>query len=889
MAPHRRSFLHWLSGRVFRLPLTKERAARALDDELSFHLDGRADELIAGGMSAEDARAEAERRFGDLQRIRREVGAVGERSRRRARLADARDAIAQDVRFAVRSLRRRAAFSLTTVVVLSLGIGATTAMYSVIDGVLVQPLAYRNPEQLVTLYTTFPNWKGKPILGEIWDRLKTPYVVYRRLLAEQRVFDDIAGFEVQEASLTLGVEGVRITRGEATANLLSVLGLRVEAGRWFLPGEDGRGAARVAVVSHRLWMSRFGGQPILGRVLEIDEEAFTVVGVLPGDFALEGDVIQSRRTTARADVWLPFGADEELLNPGGNTMELIGRLRPGISLATAEAVAAPLMRNDGYSEVRGARLVSRRDAETGGVRRPLLILFAAVGILLLITCGNVASLFLSECAMREAELRTRAVLGAGRARLTRLLLTESAVIAAMGAALGTLIGWQGLRLMLRLTPTDVPRAEMVHIGWRVWLFTIAVAGIVAVIAGLAPVLTLLRPSRSGTGRVVAGRSRLQTIVIGLQAAMSVVLIAGALLLSRSLANQQRVNAGFVASNTLMMRVDLPPSMTATPGDTRAAYLRVRDALAALPGIRRVTAASMPPLSGRTNSQAIHTAPGAGPSPIVTSERMVVFPNYFEALHVPVLAGRAFTAADVDGAPRVIIVSESFARRVWPGESALGKQLRQTKPMTVVGVVGDVRNKSLDRAPEIAFYLPFGQATARISFLVETRGEPLAFAGAARRATWDAVPGATISEVASMDQLTNIALAPSRYRAALASLFALLALTLTAVGVAGLAARGVAARLPELCVRMALGATHQRVVALVVRGGLGATAAGIAAGLSITPFTSRWLADYLFDVGARDTSSYVATSVLTGVVCIGVTLLATRRLKRADLASVLRRA
>lgn len=893
MAKQGRSFVQWVSRRVFRLPATAERTRRAVDDEIAFHLQGRVDDLIASGLARDDAIAEARRRFGDVERLRGELRTLDDRGRRRATFTDAINGVLQDVRFAVRSLIHRPAFALTAIGVLSLGIGATTAMYTVIDGVLVQPLAYRNPERLVTLYTTFPEWKGKPILGAIWDRLKTPYLVYQRLLSEGNVFEGVAGFYVHDASLAVGTEGARVMRGEATANLLQVLGVHVDQGRWFLPGEDGRGAARVAVVSHELWATRFGGEPVLGRVLKIDEEPFTVVGVLPSDFALEGDLIQNRRTAARADIWLPFGTDEQALEPGSNTMELIARLRHGVSLATAEAAVTPLMRNEKYAEKRGARLISRRDAETGAIKRPLLILFGAVGILLLITCGNIATLFLSECAMRETELRTRAVLGAGRARLARLLLTESAVIAAAGAMAGTLVGWQGSRLMLRLTPIDVPRANMVHINWRVWLFTIGIAAAVALLAGLAPVLTLLRPGdgRGGAGqRVVAGRSRLQTIVIGLQAAMSVVLIAGALSLGRSLANQHRVNPGFAAANTLIVRVDLPQSLGANVADARRAYELARDALAATPGVRHVTAASTPPLSGRTNSVSTSTAPGATSTTTAPAERMVILPDYFETLHVPVLAGRAFAASDVSGAPNVIIVSESFARRFWPDGPALGKQLRQPGgAATVVGVVGDVRNKSLDHRPEIAFYLPFAQVPARMSFLIETHGDPLALASEAQRVVWSAVPGATVSDVASMDQLMSIALAPGRYRAALASLFAVLALTLTAVGVAGLAARGVSARLPELCIRMALGATYQRMVSLVVRSGLGATAVGIAGGLLITPFISRWLGDYLFDVGARDMLSYVGTSAITAAVCVGVTLLATRRLRRADLASVLRRA
>jgi hypothetical protein len=339
-----------------------------------------------------------------------------------------------------------------------------------------------------------------------------------------------------------------------------------------------------------------------------------------------------------------------------------------------------------------------------------------------------------------------------------------------------------------------------------------------------------------------------------------------------------------------MQVEIPRSRTPNEGDGQRMNAIVSDALATVPGVLRVTAALTPPLSGRANGQAVSPRPSEKLSTAgATAEHMVVYANYFDVMHVPILAGRAFNAQDVEGAPRVAIVSDGFARRFWPNEPAVGREFRHPNGVaTIVGVVGDVRNKSLDRAPESVFYLPATQASSQLSFLIETRGEPLTIAPAAQRAVWAAIPGATISDVTTMERLMNRALAPSRYRAVLASLFAVIALTLTAVGVAGLAARGVATRLPELCIRIALGATPQRVLALATSRGLGATLAGIVVGLSVTPFTSRWLANYLFEVPISDVASYVATCALTGIVCAAATLLATKRLRRADLSEVLRR-
>jgi len=893
MSDPRRSLVHWLSRRVFRLPATKPRIGRAVDDEIEFHVQERVDEFIAAGMSPTEAAAEVRRRFGDISTLRGQLVTIEERARRRSTVAGIWNGLTQDIRFAARSLRRRPAFAATALLTLALGIGATTAMFSVIDGVLLQPLPYREPDRLVTIFTTFPYWKGQPVVGARWNQLRSPYPDYMRLVSGQQVFDGVAGFQVSDASLTVGTETVSINEGMATANLLRVLGTTVSSGRWFLPGEDGTTAQHVAVISHELWLGRFGGEPMLGRTLTLDEQSFTIVGILPPRFSLAGSLIQTDGSTQRADLWIPIGVYPSSLQPNNHTLELIGRLRAGVSLAVAQAVTEPLIRGDRPAARRGAHLVPRDDVETGEVRRPLLLLFASVTLLLLITCGNVATLFLAECAVREPELRTRAVLGAGRARLVRLLLTESAVIAAGGEAGGALLGWWGVRVMLRLAPSELPHVEMIHMSIRVCVFAMGVAGLVAVFAGIVPAFTFTRDGtgvRASGARVAAGRSRLQTSVIAFQSAMSVVLIAGAILLGRSLVNEGRVDPGFRAERMLMMQVDIPRSLAPTSSDDRRLKLFVNDALTSLPGVSRVTAASMPPLSGRTNGQMASPRPSEAMSVSGSNvERMVIFPNYFDALRIPLVAGRRFTEQDVEDGPRVAIVSEAFARRFWPNESAVGKQFRHPNGVpTIVGVVGDVRNKSLDRAAEPVFYLPAMQANARLSFLIETRGEPLAIAAAAQRAVWTAIPGATISEVTSMERLMSRALAPGRYRATLAALFAVIALTLTAVGVAGLAARGVATRLPELCIRIALGATPRRVLALATSRGLGATLAGIVIGLAVTPFTSRWLADYLFQVPVRDATSYFATCGLTAIVCVGATLLATKRLRHADLSAVLRR-
>jgi predicted permease len=687
--------------------------------------------------------------------MRRDRCSARDKDHVRERFAD----VAQDIGFAVRTLRRRPAFAATALLTLALGIGATTAMFTVVDGVLLQPLPYRDPSRLVSIYTTFPHWKGQPVVGSIWNTLRTPYPDYMNLIKSQRSFEGVAGFMLSNASLGLGDKSISIHEGYGTANLLPLLGVKPSLGRWFLPGEDGPAALHLALLSHELWQARFGGDSaILGRSVHVDEEAYTVIGVMPPGFSLSGKLVERPGASFRGRV---VSVRRVVRNAyrGNHTMELIGRLRPGVSITAALADAEPLLRGERRPERRGATLVARAVEETKEVQRPLLLLFASVGVLLLITCGNIALLFLSECVVREPEMRTRAVLGAGRSRLVRLLLTESAVIAAIGAIAGGALGWWGTRIMIALAPTELPHAEMVGVNVRVALFAMAVAAVVALISGAAPALSLTRPDakRGSRSRVAGGRSRVQTAVIGLQACLSVVLMAGAGLLARSLVNERRVDPGFRYERRLTLRVELPSLFNRTASDRVRGYDIVAAALQALPGVVRVASAMHVPLSGRTNGQAVSVPPAVklGSAGSAEAEHAIVSANYFEVLHIPLIAGRAFTAQDRDSVPPVGIVSEASPRRFWPGETAIGKQFRSPNGVvTVVGIVGNVKNKTLSRDARFSSTRPQTQERSRMSFIVETRRDPPDLASAAERAVWAAVPGATVSEVSSLDALMD---------------------------------------------------------------------------------------------------------------------------------------
>jgi putative ABC transport system permease protein len=802
---------------------------------------------------------------------------------------EAIEGLASDAAITVRTLRRRPAFTVMMFSTLAMGIGATASMFSVINGVLLRDLPYRDPGQLVSIYTTFPKWRGQPILGELWNTIRTSYADYIHLVNAQRSLSGVAGFYYGDASLRIGEGTQSIAIGAATANLFSVLGVAPASGRWFASGEDGQAAQRVAVLSHELWQSRFNGAPMLDSSISINEASYRVIGILPRGFGLTARPVVSRGPRA-LDLWVPVGVDPDVFQVGNQTLELIARLRPGVSISAAFADVEPLLRGDRSKETRSARIIPRAEEETSEVRRPLVLLFAAVGLLLAITCGNVAMLFLSECAVRIHELQTRALLGAGRARLVRLLLTESAVIAMTGAVAGVCLAWWATRAMIALAPVELPHTSAVGLDLRVCLFTAGIAAVVALISGAMPALVLTRDSLSRNvshSRVASGRLTIQTTVIALQAAFSIILMSGAALLGQSLINQQRTNPGFRTKGILKLRVDLARSVDRDAEGRRAAYASVVDRLTELSGVESVALVSNAPLAGRTNSQSVSTKVEEKLNSSTSAERLVISPNYFDVMRIPIRAGRVFNESDVKGALKVSVVSEAFAHRFWPGEQVVGKQFRSPQGvLTVVGVAADVKSSSLDHAPEAAYYLKYGQEFARMSVVVVAR-DPASLTPAAVRAVWEASPGSTVSQSATGEALVAKALAPGRYRATLASLFAGMALLLTAVGVAGLIARGVAARLRELCIRMAVGATPRRAFVLAAARGIGAVGGGVLIGLVITPITSRWLSEYLYEARASDWRALFTTIGSTLAVCATATFVATKRLRRVDIAGELR--
>ncbi|MES2306920.1 MAG: ABC transporter permease [Gemmatimonadota bacterium] len=861
----------------------REQLDRELAEELEEHIEFLARDLEHAGTSPDEALAVARRQVGNIGRHReasRDVWGF-----------PTVDDVLQDLRQGMRGLRRSPLFTLTMVGTIALGVGAATAMFSVVNGVLLRPLPYRDPAQLVTIYSVFPGFRGQPTTGELWNVLRTPYPDYVRYRDAAHSVTSVAGFNTGTVSATFAEETVELRRAQGTANLLQTLGVSVAQGRWFLPGEEGRGSPRLAVLSHRLWMGRFGGSAIIGTTITLNEAPFVVIGILPPSFGIRGRIIGTEMDV-EPDVWIPIGADGRGFEPGNHTLEIVGRLQPGVTIDAAFAEAEPLIRGDASPAKRTARMIPRVEAEIGAVRQPLLLLLGAVAVFLAIACGNVAALFLAECTRRKAELRTRIALGAGRARMIRLLLTESGMLALAGALIGAGFAWFATRTLLAVAPSELPHADQVAVDFRVLAFTAAIASLVAAVSAVAPALHFTRNGERLTSvgnRVVAGRSRVQSVAIGIQAAGTLVLLISAGLLGRSFLREGEVDPGFVPGNALLVGVTLPRSQTASRADTKRLYDLLTEALGDVPAVSTVTAMSTPPLSGRSNGQAVRTLPIEDPTlPATNVSNAAVLANYFETMGIPVLAGRPFSSTDTAGAPLVAIVSEAMARRFWGVTTAVGRQFKHPNGIaTVVGVVGDVRSKALHLPAEPQFYLPASQAPGALTFILRTRGDPMLLGDPARRAVWRTVGGATISQVTSTAALMERALAPSRYRAVLAALFGALAIALTLVGVAGLAARTVSIRMRELCLRMALGATRSRAVVLAIGPAMLAVVIGAGIGLLVASTTSRLLSNYLYEVTPTDALTYAAVTGGCVAACFIAGVIAAKPLYRTSVAAILR--
>jgi putative ABC transport system permease protein len=797
------------------------------------------------------------------------------------------ESLVQDIRFALRSLRRRPTFAAVALLTIALAIGSATSIYSVVDGVLFRSLPGRDAGRIVAIWQTDESRKKQAILAANWDRVPLDYTDFITWRATQKSFAGVGVWSGWGWRLTNEQGQEQVAGGRVSPGLLEMLGAVPVLGRTFLPGEDVPGGPRVTMLSFEAWQARFGGRrDIVGQTVRLDETPYQIIGVLPEGFTLE-------RGKPAAPFWVPAGQAPGDIGQRNRSFRALGRIAPGVTLeqATLETQAS-LNANDSETK-RGVRITPFVRDETRDVRAPMLVLLGAVGLLLLIACVNMATLLLGETASRDMEISARLALGATRARIIRQLLTESLLLSLVGGALGAMLAWWGTRGIIALAPPKIPGILAAHVDARV----LGVATLIAVVNGLlfgaAPALSWTR-GRSASllrvGQTVRGRGDLQRWMIGIELAFSVVLLTGAGLVARSLQKLSAVDPGFRADHLAAVRISYPnPS-----GDTIALRQFYADAfarIATLPGVVAVTAGSNIPFTNGSSSSPL-LLPGEGQAEMKARkhevQQRVIAANYFAVMGIPVIAGRAFDESDRSGGPLAAIISEAAARRDFPNESAIGKLVKyQGAWRQVVGVVQDVKYNRLSMPDQASIYTPMTQRTSVMDLVVRTNADAESVAKPIREILRELDPGVIVANVDAVPSLITRSFAEERFRTMLIGLFAAIAAVLAAVGMYGVTARAVTRRTREVGIRVALGATSRSVSTMIARQTLAGVLIGVSLGVLASFGAATLLSPYLFGITPHDPATFGAVLAFLTTVSAVATWLPARRAGRVEPATVLR--
>ena len=808
----------------------------------------------------------------------------------------AHDMLDLDLKYAVRGLRRRPGFTAVVVLTLALGIGATTAIFSVVNGVLLRPLPFPEPDRLVYL-------RGHPIDGDV-AKVGTAqsYLDYLDIRARARSFSSLAAVRGGTQTLTLpGSEPALVSEAVATSNLFPTLGVAPALGRGFVPDDERPGSPAVAVLSDALWRDRFGGDlAVLGRSIRLDGEPVTVVGVLPPAFGY-------RRS---AQLWRPLVPTRIDMERGTHQYAVIGRLAAGVSLEQAASEARAIARGlelqyPADNAKRGARLEPMRDVLVQDARPALLVLFGAVALVLLIGCANLASLFLARAAAREREVAVRAALGAGRGRLLRQFLTESLLLTLIGGAAGLGVAWGGMRALLALAPRTIPRADEVALDLPVLAFLLGASVLTGIAFGVLPALQLRRGAASvaslkdgarGATAGVARRRLRHGLVVG-EVALATVLVVGAALLLKSFWLTQRVDPGFAPDGLLVAQLELPSTRYDAPAKVVRFYDRLRGELEGVPGVQSVAVAYEHPLGeGWTSSFTIEgrDRPPVGLEP--EARVRPVQPGYFKTVGVPLLRGRDVTERDRAGGAGAVLINEAFARVHFPNEDPIGRRIDRgtwfegmPASYEIVGIVADEPFLGLGRAADPALYFPHPQFPMSAMWIIvrSASADPRALAEAVRERVWRLDPELPLDEAKTMREVLGSSVAEPRFNAALLSLFAGAALLLAAVGTYGVLSYTVLQRTSEIGVRMALGAPRGRVLRLVVGEGVGVAMLGVALGTATAFAFARVLSSLLQGVDERDPVVFGGVAGLLTLVVVAAAYLPARRASRIEPVVALR--
>ena len=872
----------WLNILISRLSglFLREATLQDIEDETRLHVEMETQNNIDRGMSPEDARLAALRSFGNLGLVR-EMGF-------QIRGGGFMDTLWQDVRYGVRLLAKNRGFTAVAVSTLALGIGANTAIFSLVNGILLRPLPYREPDRLVRLIQASPN------LGlDTWGVSQADFAAYRD---ENRSFEMLALFTNSSANLTGDGEPERLPTTNVTADFFNVFGVNPLLGRTFRQGEDAAGTSGVCVISYALWQRRFGGDPnLIGKSVTLNDTSTEVIGIMQPEFKFP---------RLETDVWIPLAFNPERIAPYFFTV--VGRLRPGINISQTEADTTVILQDFGRRHPNSSEAVGINEGQgprtivtplkqvlVGKTEKPLLVLLGAVAFVLLIACANVANLLLARATSRTREIAVRVALGATSSRVSRQLLTESVLLSLVGALVGTGLAWGGLRILYKLPVSGVARIEEVDLSPTVLAFTAGLAVLTGLLFGLMPALRAFGMGVAGGmregGRGTAENRRVNSVLVAAQFALSLILLIGTGLLLKSFERLHSVNPGFNPENTLTMAASLPRGKYDKPEKSLQFYNDATRLFGKTPGIRAAGFTTSLPFAGDGNADGIiiegHEPPGGNVAKAEQAILQTVTPGLFQALGIPILQGRDFQETDGPNSMMGAIIDEPLARHYWPDGDALGRRIETTGDrqwMTIVGIVGGVNTLSLaeEKAPHL--YLPMAQWTApRAILVIRTEGSAAAAFPTLKAGLQELEPELPIYQVRSMSDIVGNTLSTQRLTNVLLTSFAILALLLAGVGIYGTMSVYVGQRAKEFGIRLAVGARPGALLWSVLHQGLLLAAAGAVVGLAGALALTQTIKSLLFEVSATDPAIFACVSAVLMLMALAACYLPARRSAGSD--------
>jgi putative ABC transport system permease protein len=872
--------------------LHRSRTEDELAEELRSHIEHRADDLERSGLARVQAERQARVEFGSPERFKEEC--------REALGGNFLDAMMQDARFSIRTLRRSPGFFFVAVLTLALGIGATVTAFSVVNAVLLRPFGYADPERLLWIY------------AQRVDAPRTSFSLpeYCDYRDQNTSFEGLGAIGSYNGNLSDSGEPERVQGVRISANTFGILGLRPFLGRTLVDADDRNGAPAVAMISYGLWSRRYASDPdVVGRSVNLNGEPRQIVGVLPRSFALPN---------LDADIVVPLQPEADPRRNARNSvsfLRFVGRLKPNVTAQQAYAELDTIRQNlrrqfpEAYTGKIGITVIPLTEEIVSNVRTVLLTIFCAAGAVLLVGCTNLAGISLSRAAARQRELAVRTALGATRAQLTRLLLAESLILAVIGGSLGLFLEMWGQGALLRLVPADLPRIESFSIDWKVFAFASVVTLIAALACGLAPAWLLsrsdLRDALVAGGRGSAGgslQSRLRTWLVAGQIALALVLLANAALLFRSFARLSSEQPGFDSAGVLTVRLSLPQVTYPDRAALVQYYEKLQPRLAALPGIQSVGLVSILPLAPKSTSTIPFTRPDRPPAKredTPSANYRIVSPDYFRAMGVPLLSGRFFTEEDTGDRPPAALVSAALAAKFFPDRSPLGERLviddtdAEARAVEIVGVVGSVKQTNLESPAKADIYLPLRQVPKdgiswlRLSTYWVLKTPAPAMEQSVRAEIRAVDPNVAVAAVRPMDEVLAAALAARRFSLFLVGSFAGAALFLAAAGLYAVISYGIQQRTREIGVRLALGAKHGSILAMIFREGILLLLLGTAGGLVIALAVAKLIATQMYGISERDPVSLVFVSLLLATISLLACWIAARRALKVDPVVALR--